>query len=310
VAYYGGTTQTRALLPGSAALDAGDNTLATNNGLTTDQRGAGFNRIVNGTVDIGAFESRGFTIAATLGTPQSAPFSTAFGAPLVATVSSAFGEPVNGGQVTFTAPGAGASATFTGGVTTINVTLDASGQSSASATANATVGGPYNVGATGAGITGTANFSLTNIKANQTITFGALGNKTFGDADFGVSATASSTLAVSFTASGNCTLIGGATVHITGAGSCTITAKQAGDPNYNAAPDVPQSFTIAKADQTITFGALGNKTFGDADFGVGATASSTLAVSFIRQRKLHSDRRCNCAHHRCRLLHDHGEAGG
>src|SRR4029079_6896486 len=96
--------------------------------------------------------------------------------------------------------------------------------------------------------------SFTIAKANQTITFGALGNKTFGDADFGVGATASSTLAVSFTASGNCTLIGGATVHITGAGSCTITAKQAGDPNYNAAPDVPQSFTIAKADQTITFG--------------------------------------------------------
>jgi hypothetical protein len=117
-------------------------------------------------------------------------------------------------------------------------------------------------------------------KANQTITFGALGNKTFGDADFGVSATASSTLSVSFTASGNCTLIGGATVHITGAGSCTITAKQAGDTNYNPAPDVPQIFSIAKANQTITFGALGNKTFGDADFGVSATATSSLAVTF------------------------------
>jgi hypothetical protein len=94
--------------------------------------------------------------------------------------------------------------------------LDASGQSSASATANATVGGPYNVSATGTGITATANFSLTNTKANQTITFGGLSNKTFGDADFGVSANATSTLAVSFTASGNCTLIGGATVHLTG----------------------------------------------------------------------------------------------
>src|SRR5207249_9820983 len=37
------------------------------------------------------------------------------------------------------------------------------------------------------------------------------------------------------------------TVHIAGAGSCTITASQAGDNNYNASPNVPQSFTIAKA---------------------------------------------------------------
>ena len=42
------------MLPGSIAIDAGDNAGAA--GLTTDQRGSGFDRIVNGTVDIGAFE--------------------------------------------------------------------------------------------------------------------------------------------------------------------------------------------------------------------------------------------------------------
>jgi uncharacterized repeat protein (TIGR01451 family) len=131
LANNGGPTQTHALLPGSPAINAGNNTLANNVTLTTDQRGADFDRIANGTVDIGAFESRGFTISATSGTPQSAVFNTAFGAPLVATVSSAFEEPVNGGQVTFTTPGAGASATFTGGVTTIKITI-ASDQASAS----------------------------------------------------------------------------------------------------------------------------------------------------------------------------------
>src|SRR5207253_167376 len=84
---------------------------------------------------------------------------------------------------------------------------------------------------------------------------------------------------VTFTASGQCT-VSGSSVHITGAGGCTITAHQAGNSNYSAAPDVPQSFTINKANQTITFGALGNKTFGDADFGVVATASSGLSVAF------------------------------
>jgi CSLREA domain-containing protein len=53
----GGPTLTVALLPGSAAIDAGTNALAVGpdgQPLMTDQRG--FNRIVNGQVDIGAFE--------------------------------------------------------------------------------------------------------------------------------------------------------------------------------------------------------------------------------------------------------------
>jgi hypothetical protein len=51
----GGPTLTHALLPGSPAIDAGDNTGAPE----WDQRGPGFPRIVNGTVDIGAFEVQG-----------------------------------------------------------------------------------------------------------------------------------------------------------------------------------------------------------------------------------------------------------
>jgi hypothetical protein len=48
----GGSTQTMALLPGSPAIDAGDNSDAP----MWDQRGAPFRRIVNGTIDIGAYE--------------------------------------------------------------------------------------------------------------------------------------------------------------------------------------------------------------------------------------------------------------
>ncbi len=48
----GGPTLTMALLPGSAAINAGDNTDAPD----FDQRGPGFPRIVNGIIDIGAFE--------------------------------------------------------------------------------------------------------------------------------------------------------------------------------------------------------------------------------------------------------------
>jgi Tol biopolymer transport system component len=116
-------------------------------------------------------------------------------------------------------------------------------------------------------------------RANQMITFGSLANKTFGDQDFTVSASASSGLPVSFAASGNCTA-SGVTVHLTGAGSCTVTASQSGDSGYNPAPSVSQSFSIAKANQTITFAALANKTFGARDFDVSANASSSLPVTF------------------------------
>ncbi len=118
-------------------------------------------------------------------------------------------------------------------------------------------------------------------KANQTITFGALGGKTFGDADFAVSATASSGLTVTFssTTTGVCT-VSGTTVHIVAAGGCTIQADQAGNATYNAAPSVPQSFTVSKANQTISFGALSAKQVLDPDFSVSATASSGLTVTF------------------------------
>ena len=91
-------------------------------------------------------------------------------------------------------------------------------------------------------------------KADQSITFGSLPNKTYGAQDFTITATASSGLPVTFTATGNCTVTqvnGTWKVHIIGAGTGTITAHQSGNTQYNAAQDVTRSFTIAKATATI-----------------------------------------------------------
>ena len=52
----GGPTQTHALAVGSPAKDAGPNPLTPFTGSDFDQRGAGFDRVVDGVVDIGAFE--------------------------------------------------------------------------------------------------------------------------------------------------------------------------------------------------------------------------------------------------------------
>jgi hypothetical protein len=48
-----GPTKTIALLDGSPAINAGDNAASPG---STDQRGPGFDRIVGGFIDIGAFE--------------------------------------------------------------------------------------------------------------------------------------------------------------------------------------------------------------------------------------------------------------
>jgi hypothetical protein len=53
----GGPTLTHALLPGSPAIDAGDPSFTPPP--FHDQRGPGFNRIANGRVDIGSFETQG-----------------------------------------------------------------------------------------------------------------------------------------------------------------------------------------------------------------------------------------------------------
>ncbi|MDQ3817915.1 MAG: DUF4214 domain-containing protein, partial [Acidobacteriota bacterium] len=94
---------------------------------------------------------------------------------------------------------------------------------------------------------------------SQTITFGALSSRTFGDVPFTVSATASSGLSVSFnsqttpvcTVSGN--TVSGYTVTLIAAGTCTIRASQAGDTTYLPATPVDQSFTVAKATPVITW---------------------------------------------------------
>src|SRR5690606_40703844 len=65
--------QTCALpISGSPAIDAGDNSLIPAQ-LLTDQRGAGFLRIANGTVDIGAYEVGGecLPFPRTVGTQRS-----------------------------------------------------------------------------------------------------------------------------------------------------------------------------------------------------------------------------------------------
>jgi YVTN family beta-propeller protein len=95
-------------------------------------------------------------------------------------------------------------------------------------------------------------FSITGGVA-QTITFGSLPDKTYGDIDFAPGATASSGLSVSYTSSNTAvaTIISGQ-IHIVGAGASLITASQSGNASYAAAADVQRTLNVNKATPTIT----------------------------------------------------------
>jgi hypothetical protein len=153
--------------------------------------------------------------------PATAAFATSFS---VAATGGASANAVtfsNGGVCT----NAGATFTMTSGTGTCTVKYDQAGDANYAAAVQVTE-------------------SVTAQKANQTITFSALANRTLGDSDFDPGATASSGIAVAYSTSGSCSVVSGK-VHITGAGSCTVTAALAGDANFNAATSVAQSFTIA-----------------------------------------------------------------
>ena len=93
--------------------------------------------------------------------------------------------------------------------------------------------------------------SFTVGKTDQTITFAALPGRDYGDSSFVLAASASSTLPISYSVTGPCTLSND-TLTITGAGDCEVTASQAGDGTFGAAEAVVRSFTISKAPLTIT----------------------------------------------------------
>src|SRR5262249_24875232 len=132
----GGPTPTIALLPGSPAIGAGSASIAGVTVPTTDQRGVAR---PSTSIDIGAFQDRGFAITILPGlSSQTAAINTPFANPLAVFVSSTFGDPVRGGVITYTVTpsGGGAAASLSAGTATIG----SGGLASVTATANGTVG--------------------------------------------------------------------------------------------------------------------------------------------------------------------------
>jgi hypothetical protein len=135
----------------------------------------------------------------------------------------------------------------------------------------------------------TQNFAIT-VKIAQTIAFTstAPSSATVGGPTYTVAATGGAsgnpvTFTIDAASSSVCSLSGStSTVSFVGPGTCTINADQAGDSNYEAAPQMQQSFAVGKGSQLITFTSSppSTATVGGPTYTVAATVSSGLAVSF------------------------------
>ncbi len=292
---YGGPTQTMALLRGSPAINAGNNALIPA-GVTTDQRGVGYPRIVGGTVDIGAFES---------------PYLTT-----VTSVSSSVNASAYGQSVTFTATISdtsglvpAGSVEFYDGSTDIGAgsILSGGGQTATSTFTISTLGaGSHLITAvfTGTGVFDNSTGALSQtVNQSSTTTTAASASTTFGSAVQTVvlsAAVASATGLVNegtetFTILRGGTVIGTAVnVNVSAGiasagyelpaglapGEYIIQAVYGGTDNYDGSMDSSQFLTVTAA-ATTTAAASASATFNTAPEVVPLTATITSAGGIV-----------------------------
>jgi len=111
-------------------------------------------------------------------------------------------------------------------------------------------------------------------KLAQVINFSTLVDRTYGDADFALSATASSALPVTFSSSNSIVVsVSGSTASIHNAGEALIYATQAGDATY-AAITFERHQLVNKATATVSLSDLSQEYTG---FGIAATVTTVPA---------------------------------
>ena len=214
---YGGPTQTMALLPGSPAIDKGDNTLvpidpSTGLPVTTDQRG--FTRVVNGTVDIGAFEDQ-----VVVTTPANAQATTA-GSVATVGLGSFADSAINAGNSTVVVDFGDGSPTMT----LLNVAPGSLGSVTHSFTSN----GTYTVT-----VTATDQFSDANLgtlavvaQATPTVSVNPV-NITYGTALSNTQLIGTAT----WTVGGNPVTVAGTLTYTTAAGNVLVPAPARAKPS-------------------------------------------------------------------------------
>jgi hypothetical protein len=118
----------------------------------------------------------------------------------------------------------------------------------------ASYGGVYSGGTAEYSTSISTSAPVTITGSSQTITFNPALSGTYGGSAT-LSATATSNLAVTFTASGACS-VSSHTLSYTSAGVCTVNANQAGSASWAAATQVQKTVTVNPAPLTVTASSL------------------------------------------------------
>ena len=247
-------------------------TISTNYALTFSSSGLGTVQSNNFTVTVGADYQLAINTSA-----AGAKYKAAFTMQPVVEVQDA------GGNRT------GSSSTITATISSGTVLSNSGTTKTASASnGHATFSGLGIIGTPGSytvtyssGSLQTASQSITLNKADQSINTASVADRVFSTTAFAMSSSPDSGLIVSYvsTTTAVCT-VSNADVTMVGIGTCSITASQSGNVNYNAATNEIVTFVISRATPTVTFGSLTNKTYGDSSFTVQVDADIPVAVSF------------------------------
>ena len=135
---------------------------------------------------------------------------------------------------------------------------------------------------------GSASGTLVISPIPQSIDFPPPPDRTFGDAPFALSASASSGLPVAFTVVSGPATLSGNQLTLTGAGTVTLRASQPGDATRAPAADVERSFAVAKAPAAITIEGLTATYDGSPKPATAATTPGGLAVVLHYQGQPHA----------------------
>ncbi|WP_180336097.1 putative Ig domain-containing protein [Pleomorphomonas diazotrophica] len=259
-------------------------------GVCTITSGGVLTFVTAGTCTITASQTGDATYAAATPAQQSFNVNGVIpGAPVIGTATAGDGEVT----VSFTAPASSGGAAITG----YTVTSDPGGITATGSSSPITVSGltngvaySFTVTATNSVGTGAASAPSNAVTplASQTITFNNPGAQSFGTNPT-LSATSSSGLSVSFSSAttGVCTITGGGALAFVAAGTCAISADQAGDASYIPAATVQQSFTV----NPVVPGApvIGTATAGDGEVTVSFTAPASSGGAAITGYTVTSD---------------------
>jgi hypothetical protein len=126
----------------------------------------------------------------------------------------------------------------------------------------------------------TADLAVPVAKAPQTIVWDGIADRSFSLEAIPLNGKASSGLSVTYEVISGPAVVAKDRLTMSGVGTVVVRASQVGDTNHEAALARQITFVVSKAAQTLAFGPIGSKTFGDGPVPISATSSAGLPVTY------------------------------